>query len=121
MKKFILYVLQFLNRFLYPRYDVKHSVHPPLTIFKIAFFQKVMGFNRQVPWPVHWTSTIVSPEKIIPGTRTPGLGKSCHIDGRNGIVIEENVWIGPRVSLISMNHDVHGFNNDVKTKSIVFV
>lgn len=30
----------------------------------------------------------------------------CYIDGRNGIVLGDNVWVGPRVSIISMDHDL---------------
>jgi acetyltransferase-like isoleucine patch superfamily enzyme len=33
----------------------------------------------------------------------------CHIDGRNGIVFGDNVWVGPRVTIVSMNHDVSNF------------
>lgn len=69
--------------------------------------QKIIGLNRHVSWPVHWTSKIVAPENIIRGTRFPGLGSGCHIDGRNGIEFGNNVWIGPRVSIISMNHDLN--------------
>lgn len=81
--------------------------------------QKILGVNRHVSWPVHWTSKILSPGKIKRGTRCPGLAYGCHIDGRNGIEIGENVWIGPRVSLISMNHDVHDYNQYIENSPIV--
>ena len=69
-----------------------------------VFIQKVLRINSHVPWPVHWTSQIKWPEKIARGTRCPGLAIGCYLDGRNGIIIGKNTWIGPRVSLISMNH-----------------
>lgn len=81
--------------------------------------QRFFGFNRHVPWPVHWTSKILSVENIRRGTRCPGLAYGCHIDGRNGIDIGENVWIGPRVSLISMNHDIYDYNKYVLNSPIV--
>lgn len=87
--------------------------------FKHFFVQKILGFNRHVPWPVHCTSKILCVGKIQRGTRCPGLAYGCHIDGRNGIEIGDNVWIGPRVSLISMNHDLHDFNKYVACKPIV--
>jgi acetyltransferase-like isoleucine patch superfamily enzyme len=34
----------------------------------------------------------------------------CYLDGRNGIQIGENVWIGPKVSIISMNHDINDYS-----------
>lgn len=87
--------------------------------FKHFLVQRLVGFNRHVPWPVHWTSKVLCPEKIKRGTRCPGLAYGCHIDGRNGIHIGENVWIGPRVSLISMNHDVYDYNKYILNSAIV--
>ncbi|MDZ7795658.1 MAG: acyltransferase [Candidatus Marinimicrobia bacterium] len=43
----------------------------------------------------------------------------CYLDGRNGIIIEENVWIGPRVSIISMNHDENDFTKYAKSSPII--
>lgn len=88
-------------------------------IFKSFFFQKVLGFNRAVPWPVHWTSKISCPKKIDRGTRYPGLSMGCHIDGRNGIKFGRNVWVGPRVSVISMNHDTNNYRNYVKSGPVI--
>ena len=68
--------------------------------------QKVLGINRHVPWPVHWSSVVKAPEKIDRGTRTPGLSPWVYLDGRNGIIFGKNVWVGPGVKIISMNHDV---------------
>ncbi|HUH97507.1 MAG TPA: acyltransferase [Anaerolineales bacterium] len=73
--------------------------------------QKFLRINHHVPWPVHWTSEIKSPERIQRGTRCPGLGMGCYLDGRNGIIFGRNVWIGPKVSIISMNHDIYDYDN----------
>ncbi len=76
-----------------------------ILLFKHWIIQKLIGINRKVPWAVHWTTEVKSPQKINPGSRCPGLSMGCYLDGRNGIIIGDNVWIGPRVSLISMNHN----------------
>lgn len=87
------------------------SEHFPLRVLlKYFVMQKVLGLNRHVPWPVHWTSKVTVVEKIQRGSRCPGMSHGCHIDGRNGIIFEDNVWIGPRVSIISMNHDVNDYS-----------
>ena len=83
-------------------------------LLKCFFVQKVLGINRSIPWPVHWTSRIGMPSKIHRGSRYPGLSMGCHIDGRNGICFGRNVWIGPRVSIISMNHDVHDYRKYIE-------
>ena len=43
----------------------------------------------------------------------------CYIDARNGIIIEENVFIGPKVSLISMNHDKDNLDKYVDATPII--
>lgn len=88
-------------------------------VIKSVLVQKVFGFNRNVPWPVHWSSKISSPEKINRGTRYPGLSMGCHIDGRNGIIFGDNVWIGPRVSVISMNHDLNDYHQYISSDPII--
>ena len=98
----------------------KNTHHLNLSsVFKYWFIQKILGFNRYVPWPVHWTTTITAPNKINPGTRTPGLSKNCHIDGRNGVVFGENVWVGPNAKIISMNHDVNDYAQYINSGPIV--
>ncbi|WP_372778786.1 acyltransferase [Litorivivens sp.] len=79
-------------------------------VLKWFLIQKIIGFNRHVPWPAHWSSKIIAPDKIVRGSRFPGLGMGCHIDGRNGIIFGSNVWIGPRVTFISMNHSTSNYH-----------
>jgi acetyltransferase-like isoleucine patch superfamily enzyme len=88
-------------------------------IIKCFVVQKLIGVNRFVAWPVHWTSKISAPSKIDRGTRCPGLSMGCHIDGRNGIKFGKNVWVGPGVSIISMNHDPNDFHRYIECGPIV--
>ncbi len=104
---------------LWPKYMKSGNEHSPLIVLKYWFLQKVLRINGSVPWPVHPTSRVTKPENIERGTRTPGLSMGCHIDGRNGITFGSNVWIGPHVSIISMNHDVNNFYEYVTEKAIV--
>jgi acetyltransferase-like isoleucine patch superfamily enzyme len=90
----------------------------PLTLFKFLIIQKIFRINSHVPWPVHWTSQIKSPEEIEKGTRNPGMGMGCYLDGRNGIIIGKNTWIGPRVSIISMNHNTENYHKYMNEKPI---
>ena len=84
-------------------YSVKHLI-------KYAYKQKIIGYNCNVPWPVHFTSQVKCPKEIQRGTKYPGYAKGCYIDGRNGIIFEENVITGPNVSIISQNHNPLDFN-----------
>jgi len=85
------------------------KIIPTKKLIAIFLYQKVLGFNRHVPWPVHWQSKVINPKNITRGNRFPGLGMGCHIDGRNGIIFGDNVWVGPKVSFISMNHDLNDY------------
>ena len=62
---------------------------------------------------------MTEPTKIVRGTRCPGMSMGCHIDGRNGIVFGRNVWVGPRVSIISMNHDINDYEEYVQESPVI--
>jgi acetyltransferase-like isoleucine patch superfamily enzyme len=85
-----------------PRFPVK-------LLIQHVLLQKMLRVNSHVPWPVHWTSQVKCPERIERGTRCPGLAIGCYLDGRNGITIGKNTWIGPRCSLISRNHNRYDY------------
>lgn len=109
MKGFLVNVMGFLFfRWAYPGFD--YSSFPIRKLLKCFVAQKVFCVNSKVPWPVHWTSEVKGCERIERGTETPGSMMGCYIDGRNGIILEENVWIGPKVSIISMDHNLSDYN-----------
>lgn len=118
MKKLIFFILQLINRFLYINYDTSGYKASPWKLFKIGFFQKIIGFNRNIPWPVDKTTTISAYKNIKPGDIGVGMSKYCHIDARNGIEFGNNVWVGPYVKIISMNHDSNDYSKYIKTESI---
>ena len=89
-------------------------------LFLTFFMQKIVGVNRKVPWPVHFTSQIIEHKKITKlSEKNPGSAAGCYIDARNGIVIENNVWIGPGVSLISKNHSFVKYTEYIEDKPII--
>ena len=92
---------------------------PARLLLKQVIVQKIFRVSGHVPWPVHWSSQIKCPKNIQRGTRCPGLSIHCYLDGRNGIIIGKNVWIGPKVSIISMNHDPNKYDRSVVTNPIV--
>jgi acetyltransferase-like isoleucine patch superfamily enzyme len=103
MKRIVVSILGLLFfRWAYPKFNFRE--YPIRKLIKCFIAQKVFCINRKVPWPVHWTSEIKAHENIERGTETPGSMMGCYIDGRNGIVLGNNVWIGPKVSIISMDH-----------------
>ncbi len=112
MKKLIL----FFFKLVYPQFIPKN--HSVKKLFLLFFLQKIIGINRRVPWPVHFTSAIKAHEKIVKGTLEPGAAPGNYIDARNGIILGENVWIGPNVSIISMNHDLNNYEKYIETEPV---
>jgi hypothetical protein len=67
---------------------------------------QLLGFNWHVPWPVHFTSTVVWPHRVVLGKATyPGDSPGCYIQALNGIEVGDRVNLAPNVGLISANHD----------------
>lgn len=94
--------------FLRPIYETRGTGCP--ANFTYFFFQKILGFNRKVPWPVHFTSLVTGQDFIHIGINTaPGASianyifasKDAPISIGNYTVIASNVCIG------SSNHDVY--------------
>ena len=119
MKKLLKRLTYFILGFFYKELKNQDSSYSVKELCKYAFKQKVQGYNRKVPWPVHFTSQVKCYEKIQRGTNYPGYAMGCYIDGRNGIIFEENVLTGPNVSIISMNHDLLDYNSYISGKPII--
>lgn len=86
----------------------------------IFFMQKIIGVNRKVPWPVHFTSQVKGYKKIQKLTqKNPGSALGCYIDARNGIIFENNVWVGPGVSIISKNHSLNKYTEYKENKPVI--
>jgi acetyltransferase-like isoleucine patch superfamily enzyme len=119
IKSYIKPLVLFFLRLCYKQFNFSDNNYPVKTFVKYAFYQKVLGVNRNVKWPVHPTSLFKEPGKITRGTKAPGFARGCYLDARNGIVFEENVWMGPRVSIISMNHDNNDYTKYVKGEPVI--
>lgn len=109
MYKIFIPVLNLLMHIFYKGFQ--HEGMSRKKLLKLLFIQKIIGFNRKVPWPVHPTSFVKGYENITPGTKAPGLAMGVYIDGRNGIILEDNVRIGPKVSIISRDHQLDDYNS----------
>lgn len=103
--------------FLRPVYESRYNtIQIPLSMW---FMQKVLGFNRWVYWPVHFSSTVVASTNIYVGVGTyPGYMPGCYIQGLGGIFIGDYTIIAPNVGIISANHDVHDSRTHVNVSPI---
>lgn len=87
----------------------------------IDFFiwQKILGINRRVPWPVHFTSYVTGSKNIKIGKKcSPGSNFGQYIQGTNGIIMGNNVLMGPGTKIISANHSFEDFSIHLDTEPI---
>lgn len=79
----------------------------PCTL-NLWFFQKFLGFNRGVYWPVHHTSKVNVYQNIAIGVDSnPGIEPGCYIQGIGQVHIGDYTQVAPNVAIISANHDVY--------------
>lgn len=90
------------------------STQTPIT-YKILWNQKILGINKQVPWPVHPTSIITGHQNICIGIDTnPGYMPGCYIQGIGTIEIGDYTQVSANVGLITSNHDLYDTRNHHK-------
>jgi acetyltransferase-like isoleucine patch superfamily enzyme len=81
--------------------------HTPITL-RMWVIQKLLGENRSAYWPVHHSSMVTSPQRILAGVETsPAYMPGCYIQGRGGIVIGDYTQISCNVGIISGNHNFY--------------
>lgn len=100
----------------------KNTRHSPVYCsLKMWFFQKVLGFNRKVYWPVHFTSKINQYKHIIIGVETnPGYEPGCYIQGIGKVFIGDYTRIAQNVGIISSNHDLYDTSkHNIESKVII--
>ncbi len=95
-----------------------NRAYNPFILLRYWFYQKILRINSNVNWPVHHTSKVICPQNIYRGTRNPGMNRNCYLDARNGIKFGKNVWMGPGVTIISMEHSLTNYNSYIKAPPI---
>lgn len=117
IRTFFSFFLSFIP--IFKKIQETHSTQTPIT-FSLWFYQKVLGNNRKVYWPVHRTSLVQGVKNIKIGIETsPGYMPGCYIDGMEKIEIGDYTQIGPNVGILSTNHDLHDNRKNVSKGPII--
>ena len=115
-KKMIAKIFSLFCRLFYNKFNPKG--YSKKAILQYIFMQKIIGINRSIKWPVHWSSQVIGHENIETTDLAIGYMPSCYIDGRNGIKIGKNVILASNVSVISQNHDSNNYEKYIFEKPI---
>ncbi|MBI1730851.1 acyltransferase [Candidatus Acetothermia bacterium] len=91
-------------------------------VWRSIFIQKIVGFNRHVPWPVsplivisRWENLIFDPDDLN-NFQTIG----CYYQNFSGkIVIGKGTYIAPNVGLITANHDPCDLNRHLPAEDVI--
>jgi len=112
-------IANFFARIFFPKFKNGEYINGSLA--KFIFWQKILRINGSVAWPVHFTSKVIASENIDNdgGMRAPGYAMGCYIDARGGVVIETGVLIGPKVSLVTTNHNITDYSEYTSKGKII--
>lgn len=107
--------------FLRPIYETAGTGCP--VNLKYYFYQKILGFNRRVPWPVHFTSIVTGEKFITIGYNTaPGasIGNYIFASYEAPIHIGSYTVIASNVCVGSYNHDIYNIS-EYTTKGGIYI
>lgn len=126
IKGFVVYfddsVIRHFVKFLYPSYKRPRFGYMKnyQIIYTYFFFQKIIGINRHIPWPVHRTSTIIGWQFLKKGICCdPGDNPGIFINASGGLSLGNNVNIGPNTVIVTANHDKYDHRKTTNVKGIV--
>lgn len=101
-------------------YGKAKGAEPAKVLGSVLFMQKIIGFNRMIGWPCHFTSKVIDKNKIVVGHRSfPGWSPGCYIQAKNGLIVGDNLRTGPGVKIISANHDACDYDKWVESGPII--
>jgi len=111
----------FINYFYSEYYRPKYGYIKYYKLFlHFLIPQKLFRLNPSTNWPVHFTSKIISPEKIKKGIICdPGDNPDIYIQANNGIIIGSNVGFGAGTKIISSIHSHENHSKHDKASPII--
>lgn len=80
--------------------------------FKFWFWQKILGFNREAYWPMHFASRVNLPHNVLLGIDTaPGYEPGCYIQAIAPVKIGNYTQIAANVGIIGASHKLTDLRN----------
>lgn len=92
-----------------------------LWVLKGFLWQKIFGFNREIPWPVSPRITVMISENIIfhEDDLNNFQGSGSYFQGFGKIVIGKGTYIAANVGIITANHKIENLDEHDEPKSVI--
>ena len=121
MKQLLNLILKPLIHWAYPQFKRPEGYMSYIQVFRRFFiFQKLLGFNRKVPWPVHFTSTIYDWRRIEKGICCdPADNPGIYINAGGGLIFGDDIEIGPNTVITTVNHYKYDYRKTGFKKGVV--
>lgn len=110
-----------LNFFYKNHHTKEHYGMPSSTLITIFIFQKIIGINRHIKFPVHFTNFIGKSagfEIHKSSTYSIAVNGGMYIQTINGIRIGPNTIIASGTKIISANHNINNYKEHIKVTPI---
>ncbi|MGB9812790.1 MAG: DapH/DapD/GlmU-related protein [Thermovenabulum sp.] len=91
-------------------------------VWRSIWFQKILGFNRAVPWPVSPFIVISNPKNIFfdPGDINNFQGYGNYFQNFAGrIYIGKGTYIAPNVGIITANHNPYNLDEHLPGEDVI--
>ncbi len=91
-------------------------------LLRSIIWQKILGFNHHIPWPVSPLIIISNPKNIIFDVNDINNFQTFgnYFQNFNAkIIIGKNSLIGPNVGIITANHDIHNLYIHKSGKDVI--
>jgi len=122
ISKFLKLLLYIFYKKEYINSEYYKDVDNIISATKYLWFSKILGFNRNIPFPVHYSIRISEYKNLIFDKEDIINFKSfgCYYQNFNAkIYIGKGTIIAPNVGMITSNHDFNSFNKHSEGKDIV--
>lgn len=86
------------------------------------WFQKILGFNRHIPWPISPTIKVSNPKNLSfhPDDLNNFQTFGCYYQNFSGkITLGRGTYVSPNVGIITANHDPLNLNSHLSSFDVV--
>lgn len=127
MKKFFIIISKIIMPFFYSKDFLKGRWFDQSTkgwrwCWRSLFMQKVVGYNRRIPFPVSHRNNIGSSEnlKFHPDDMNNFQNFGCYFQNFGGLIdIGKGTYIAPNVGIITQNHSIINLDKHTEAKDVI--